>query len=112
MFTIKEILKPSSRITEIRLETWVKRGWVSPAQSKNGYLFSELDVARCELIRQFRDDLEIDSETIPMLLSLIDQIHGLRRELRTVMKAIENQPQNIRRQILETLKEQKNQHGG
>ena len=107
MFTFKEVIKPSLGVTEIRLETWVKRGWVSPAQSKNGYLFSELDVARCELIRQFRDDLEIDSETIPVLLSLIDQLHGLRRELRTVMKAIDNQPQDIRNQILKTLKEQK-----
>jgi chaperone modulatory protein CbpM len=90
-------------VTEIRLRTWVSRGWVSPTQTETGYVYSELDIARCDLIRQLRDDLEIDRETVPVVLSLLDQVYGLRRELRALMRAVERQPESVRRQILDAL---------
>jgi chaperone modulatory protein CbpM len=37
------------------------------------------------------------------MLSLLDQIYGLRNELRTVMRAIDAQPDEVRRQIFDAL---------
>jgi chaperone modulatory protein CbpM len=99
----KDALERLAGLTEVRLRTWVSRGWVSPAQSETGYVYSEIDIVRCDLIRQLRDDMEIDRETVPVVLSLLDQIYGLRSELRSVMRAIERQPEAVRRQILDAL---------
>ena len=104
MLTEQDVLQRVVGISEVRLRTWVARGWICPAQSDAGDVYTELDIARCDLIRQFRDELEIDSETVPVVLKLLDQLYGLRRELRTLMRALEQQPDDVRSQVLATLR--------
>ncbi|MEM8744140.1 MAG: chaperone modulator CbpM [Pseudomonadota bacterium] len=99
----KEVLSRVTGITRIRLQTWVQRGWIMPAASSEGVRFSEVDVARCDLIRQLRDDMGVENESVEIVLSLLDQVYGLRRELRAVMRAVESQPQDIRAGILDAL---------
>jgi chaperone modulatory protein CbpM len=103
MVSEKDALERVSGLTQVRLRTWISRGWIAPAQGQAGYVYSEIDIVRCDLIRQLRDEMEIDRETVPVVLSLLDQVYGLRRELRTVMRAIERQPEDVRRQILDAL---------
>lgn len=87
-------------VTVERLRGWVARGWLAPARGERDYAFEEIDVARIDLIRQLRDDLEIDRETVPVLLSLMDQVYGLRHELRSVMRALGEQPAETRKKIV------------
>ncbi len=103
MVTEQEVLQRITGMTRVRLRSWISRGWILPAQTETGHIYSELDIARCDLIRQLRDEMEIDHETIPVMLSLLDQIYGLRNELRTVMRAIDAQPDEVRRQIFDAL---------
>lgn len=91
-------------VTEVRIRTWVERGWVSPAVSEAGYVYTEIDVARCNLIRELRDDLDIDGETVPVVLRLLDQIYDLRRDLRTVSKAIEQETTEVSARIFAQVK--------
>jgi chaperone modulatory protein CbpM len=107
MLTEQDVVQRVVNLTEVRLRTWVARGWLSPAHAEGRHVFTELDVARCNMIRQFRDDLEIDDETVPVVLSLLDQVYGLRRELRNVMRAIGSQPEDVRRQMLKAIKNQR-----
>ncbi|MEL0020845.1 MAG: hypothetical protein VW709_13310 [Rickettsiales bacterium] len=44
--------------------------------------------------------MQIGEEALPVVLSLLDQLHGARRELRSLADAIERQPEDIRRQVL------------
>lgn len=111
MLTEQDVLQRVVGVTEVRLRTWVARGWICPARSETGHVYTELDIARCDLIRQFRDELEIDGETVPVVLKLLDQVYGLRRELRTLTRAVEQQPDNVRIQILETLRSLKDGSG-
>jgi chaperone modulatory protein CbpM len=39
-------------------------------------------MARAQLIQDLRRDLGVNDEAIPIILDLIDQVHGLRRLLR------------------------------
>ena len=103
MFTERDVVQRVTGLTEVRLQAWVARGWICPAQSKTGHVYTELDIARCDLIRQFRDELEFDGETVPVVLKLLDQVHGLRRGLRTFMRVVDKQPQDVRSQILNEL---------
>lgn len=100
MLTEQDVLQRVVGVTQVRLHAWVARGWICPKQSEVGHVYTELDVARCDLIRQFSDELEIDSETLPVVLKLLDQVYGLRRELRAVMRAVEEQPDDVRKHIL------------
>jgi chaperone modulatory protein CbpM len=53
-------------------------------------------MARVALIRDLEDKLGFDEEQVPVLLNLIDQIHGLRAELKTMLDALEALPEEVR----------------
>ncbi len=89
----------SVTVTELRL--WQRQGWISPTLDDDGPLFDELDVARIRLVCEMREDLEFDEETIPVLLSLLDQIHGLRRYLKSLAGAVDEQSDDVRRAVRE-----------
>ena len=103
--TLKEdqVLLRISELSVTRLRGWVERGWVTPARGNEGDEYNEIDIARIDLIRQLRDELSVEPDTVPVLLSMIDQVYSLRRELRVVMRAIENQPEAVRSQIISEL---------
>ena len=61
--------------------------------------FSEADLARATLIRDLEDTLGFDEEQVPVLLNLIDQIHGLRAEMKTLLEAYEGLPEDSRKRV-------------
>jgi chaperone modulatory protein CbpM len=81
-----------------QLRVWVRKGWIVPAASDGEARFDDLDLARIRLVAQLQDELQIGEDALP--LSLLDQLHGARRELRSLADAIERQPEDIRRQVL------------
>ena len=58
--------------------------------------YTEADLARAALICNLEDELGFDEEDVPVLLNLIDQIHGLRSELRGFIEVIEDLPTETR----------------
>ncbi|MBC8268613.1 MAG: hypothetical protein H8E36_07695 [Rhodospirillaceae bacterium] len=99
----REIL---GRYTDLRRETlhiWVERGWVLPERDQGGYRFREIDVARVGLIYEFSTELELDEDTMDVILPLLDQVHGLRHQLRCLADAVSAQPEEVRRRIARTL---------
>ena len=58
-------------------------------------MFDEVDIARVRLVCELRDDLGLDAEAIPVVLSLVDQLYGVRRELRALARAVEQQPDEV-----------------
>jgi chaperone modulatory protein CbpM len=51
------------------------------------FAFSECDVARAQLILDLKREMGVNDEGIGIILSLVDQMHGLRRVLRELMQA-------------------------
>ena len=64
------------------LELWIAEGWLVPETHPTGRRFSEIDLARANLIRDLGRDLGVNEEGVGVVLDLVDQIHGLRRALR------------------------------
>ena len=77
------------------LETWIDAGWLAPRDNGEGRHFSEVDLARVRLIQDLQD-LGINDDAIPVILDLIDQLHGLRRVLREVLSTLTAQSQASR----------------
>ena len=101
----EEVLGTFSGLRRETLHVWIERGWVVPQRGSNGYRFKEIDVARIRLIREFRTALEIDEDAMDVILPLLDQVHGLRRELRRLADAVNAQPLEIRNNIAARLAE-------
>jgi chaperone modulatory protein CbpM len=91
-------------IERSELDSWIEQGWVRPAREKDCYVFDETDVARIRLIVELRCDLSIEEETVPVVLSLLDQLYAARRALQTIDEAIEGLPEPVRREIRSSLR--------
>lgn len=81
-------------VTELRI--WVSEGWVRPRAGETGHEYDEIDLARVRLVCELRETLGLEEEALPLVLSLIDQLHGLRGELQTLAKVIDEQPEEVR----------------
>jgi chaperone modulatory protein CbpM len=86
------------------LRAWVEASWLIPRQEDPAPSFSEADVARAQLIRDLTEDLGVNEDGVGVILSLVDQIHGLRRTLGDLVQAIRLQPEPVQRQIAAALR--------
>ena len=81
MITVASVVQRVRGVDERTLELWVAQEWVRPRRQGGAFLFEEIDVARVRLIVELRDELEVGESAIPVVLSLLDQLHALRAEL-------------------------------
>ncbi|HEY4040301.1 MAG TPA: hypothetical protein VGM32_00485 [Rhodopila sp.] len=95
-------LFPGLRDTE--LLSWVERGWVRPEGTEPDWIFADIDIARVRLIRDFRTAMDVPEETMPLVLSLLDQVYTLRGQMRAIARAVESQPEPVRAAILAALR--------
>ena len=93
---ITAVVAMFSGLPEQELTGWIERGWVQPETSESGWVFHDIDVARIRLVYDLRRAMEIDEETIPLVLSLLDQIYDLRARLKSMVRAVETQPEAVR----------------
>jgi len=93
MLSERDVVARVQHLTVTRLRVWVRQGWIRLAPTQG---FSEADIARAALIRDLEDQLGFAEEDVPVLLSLIDQIHGLRSELKGLIEALDELPEDAR----------------
>jgi chaperone modulatory protein CbpM len=67
------------------LERWVEERLLLPEDGG----FEEVDVARARLIVELRRDFDLEEETVPLVLSLLDQVYTLRRQVRALCDALQ-----------------------
>ena len=99
-----QVLTRIERLSVTRLRTWIDTGCVRPGADPAGGRYTEADVARLRLLCELADDLAIGEEALPVVVSLIDQLHGLRRQLRCMAEAVERQPSAVREDIARHLR--------
>jgi chaperone modulatory protein CbpM len=87
---------------------WIAHEWVRAEPQDGGYAFSEIDVARVRLIRELRNDMLVNEEALPVVLSLLDQIYDMRRRMRRMQSLLdETMPQDLRVELVRRLREMK-----
>ncbi|HEY1932726.1 MAG TPA: chaperone modulator CbpM [Acetobacteraceae bacterium] len=104
MMQIEAVVALFSDLPAIELTAWIERGWILPDSAESGWVFHEIDVARVRLIYDLRRDMDVGEDTMPVVLSLLDQVYELRGRLRAVLRAVETQPEAVRAAIRAAMK--------
>jgi len=84
MIRREEFLRISG-VSAQELERWVEERLLLPDEGG----FEEVDVARARLIVELRRDFALDEEALPLVLSLLDQVYALRRQVRVLCDALQ-----------------------
>jgi chaperone modulatory protein CbpM len=103
MIVFEELLDRLVGLDRRELTRWVENRWVLPERRGETWLFHEVDVARVELILEIRHEFAIDDEAVPLVLGLLDQVYGLRRQLRRLCDALAAQPPEVQATIKRAL---------
>jgi len=103
MMRITTVIAQFSGLDEAELIGWVDRGWVRPERDAPELVFQEIDVARVRLIHDLRHAMALSEDAIPLVLSLLDQVYDLRAQLRSVLRAVDRQPDVVQRAIIDAL---------
>jgi chaperone modulatory protein CbpM len=81
------------------LLTWIEEGIIAPHRDEQGYLFDRLDESRVALACDLHYRMGLEHASLPVILSLIDQLHDARHHLRTLTRAVAEQPDTVRQEI-------------
>lgn len=85
-----------ARIEDNVLQGWVAAGWLIPSDDAGEAEFSNLDLARAQLINDLKGDIGVNDEGVAVILHLLDQLHGLRRSLGDLVSAVHTGPDDLR----------------
>jgi chaperone modulatory protein CbpM len=103
MMQIEAVIALLGDLPQPELLSWVERGWVRPDADGTQWEFREIDIARARMIREFRHDIAVSEDAMPVVLSLLDQVYDLRCALRRIADALDRQPAEVRTAVLDTL---------
>ena len=89
MITMEAVVRRVGRVDVATLEVWIAREWVRPRRAEGAPVFEEIDVARVQLIVELRETMAVDDGSMPVVLSLLDQLHASRGQMRRLCAALE-----------------------
>ena len=99
MIDEQQIIARNACLDTEALRSWIEQGLVSPHRTEKGFEFDEIDQARIALVCDLHYGMGLHHESLPVILSLIDQLHHTRHSLRAITTAVSEQPDEIRIQI-------------
>ena len=92
-----------ARADPAAVDRWVDAGWLAPGRVGGEWTYTEIDLARTRLIQDLTGDLGVNDEGIPIILGLVDQLHGVRRVLSEVLVVLRARPANARERLARDL---------
>ena len=82
-----------SGIEHETLGVWIEQEWLIPSGSFVEPSFTDIDIARARLIRELLVDFGVNTEGVGVILNLVDQLHGVRRTLTELRRAVRTTPE-------------------
>ena len=102
-----ELTRLFAELDGAELVRWIENRWILPEDQGGpggeNWRFHEVDIARVELILEIRREFAVDDEAVSLVLSLLDQVYSLRRQMRRLSAEIECQPPEVQDAIRRAL---------
>jgi chaperone modulatory protein CbpM len=86
MITEGEFLE-RARLDRRTLAVWIEEEWLIPSRAADALAFTDMDLARANLIHDLRDKMGVNDEGLGVVLHLLDQMHALRRALAAALES-------------------------
>lgn len=99
-----EVVALVAPLTSAQLVSFIEAEIVSPLHTRKGVVFRQVDIVRVELLCELSEDFDLDTDALGVVISLIDQLHGVGGDLRAVLAAVAAEPIEVRRRIGEALR--------
>ncbi len=94
-----EAVEVVARLTVSQLRSFIEAEIVTPTTTETGIVFRQVDIVRMELLCELSEEFDLDPDALGIVISLIDQLHSVRADLRTVLKAVQGEPEDVRERI-------------
>lgn len=104
-FSAHDALAAVPDLTADQLDRYILMGVIQPVQSEQGPVFRDIDIARLSLIVDLADGYSLDDEALGLIMSLLDQLHGLRGDMRAILDAVAHEPPETRARLSRTIQE-------
>lgn len=99
MIREKDIIAQYTYLERQVLLTWIEEGVIAPHRDEEGYLFDHVDESRVALACDLHYRMGLEHASLPVILSLIDQLHDARHHLRRLTRAVAEQPDAVQQDI-------------
>ena len=100
MISFDDLVAAMPTLQRRDLEIWIREELVVPRQEAGMLLFGDMECARVRLICMLHYELEVDAGTLPMVLSLVDQLYDTRQRLLSLTAAVAAQDEDIQTAII------------
>ncbi len=102
----RDVIDAIATLDHARLVAFMEAEIVRPVHTARGIRFRRADLARLELMCELSDLYDLDEDALGLVMSLIDRLHDVRRELRLVLEAVaEDGSEHLRRRIGRALRQ-------
>lgn len=98
-----ELMAQFTYLERQTLLTWIDEGVIAPHRDDEGYLFDRVDESRVALACDLHYRMGLEHASLPVILSLIDQLHQARHHLRALTSAVAEQPETVQDEITSLL---------
>lgn len=103
--TRDEILALIPELSDEALSALTEAGIIRPVLGDDQPLFREIDAARLQLAMDLEDVFRLDPDAVALVLSLIDQLNGVKGEMRAVLGALAEEPPETRARLRRVIRE-------
>jgi chaperone modulatory protein CbpM len=90
MISEREFLE-RTQLDRATLTIWIEEEWLIPDRTAHELAFTDMDLARANLIHDLKDKMGVNDEGLGVILHLLDQMHALRRALADTLKSAREQ---------------------
>jgi chaperone modulatory protein CbpM len=100
MMDLEGLIASITALQRADLEGWIEAELLLPHRDAATARFTDMDCARVRLICTLYYDLDIVADTLPLVLSLIDQLYDARQRFQALAAAVVQQDATVRMAIL------------
>lgn len=99
LYLISEVIAVVDGLDEARLRHFVGAQIIQPVQQDGQDMLRESDIARLRLCCDLGDTFDLRGDALGLVMDLVDEMHGLRGEMRAVMAALEGESEELRSRL-------------
>jgi len=100
MMPVDDLVAAISSLQRSDLDDWIREELVAPQQEAGTLLFTDMEYTRVRLICTLHYELDIDADTLPVVLSLLDQLYDTRQRLLSLTAAVAAQDESVQAAII------------